>query len=198
MGGFGAVISGIFGMNLTNFLETSSYAFLVVCISILVAMSFFFAGFVKKYYQLKADTSSAQSFTLLRNFFTYVDDLEQNVFSQDVKKTEFKDTVEKITGLKISDKEYEYLLKMVDVNRNGIVPQASGDRKMSFYCGPAAGSLIKHNGSRLSILSDYREMQSQSNEKKFGSKLSVFSGPRESDGGKEGPDSALLKVNSSS
>merc|ERR1712131_129204 len=44
--GFGAVISGIFGMNLTNFLETSSYAFLVVCISILVAMSFFFAGFV--------------------------------------------------------------------------------------------------------------------------------------------------------
>ena len=87
---------------------------------------------------------------------------------------------------------------MLDVNRNGIVPHASGDRKMSFYCGPAAGSLIKHNGSRLSILSDYREMQSQSNEKKFGSKLSVFSGPRESDGGREGPDSALLKVNSSS
>ena len=56
----------------------------------------------------------------------------------------------------------------------------SGDRKNSFYCGPGgAGSLIKHNGSRLSILSDYREMQlSQSNEKKFGSRLSVFSGPR--------------------
>jgi len=51
---------------------------------------------------------------------------------------------------------------MVDVNRNGIMPQPAGDRKMSFYVGPSGGSLIKHNGSRLSILSDYREMQSQS------------------------------------
>merc|ERR1719362_961234 len=56
--GFGAVISGIFGMNLTNFMEENSYAFLVVCVSIVVAMSIFFMGFVKKYYQLKADTTS--------------------------------------------------------------------------------------------------------------------------------------------
>ena len=46
---------------------------------------------------------------------------------------------------------------------------------MSFYCGPASGNLVKANGSRLSILSDYREMQSQSNEKKYGSRLSVAS-----------------------
>ena len=82
-------------------------------------MILLFAGFTAKYYQLKADTSSAQSFTLLKNFFAYVDDLEYNVFNRDVAKTEFKETVEKITGLKISDKESEYLLKMVDVNRNG-------------------------------------------------------------------------------
>ena len=79
-----------------------------------------FSGFTIKYYQLKADTSSAQSFSLLKNFFAYVDDLEYNVFNRDVEKSEFKETVEKITGLKISDKESEYLLRMVDVNRNGI------------------------------------------------------------------------------
>ena len=79
-----------------------------------------FSAFTIKYYQLKVDTSSAQSFSLLKNFFAYVDDLEYNVFNRDVEKSEFKETVEKITGLKISDKESEYLLKMVDVNRNGI------------------------------------------------------------------------------
>ena len=97
--GVGAVVSGIFGMNLKNTLEEHPYAFILVCVGLVFVMLAMFAAFTTKYYQLKADTSSAQSFTLLRNFFTYVDDLEQNVFSQDVKKTEFKDTVEKITGV---------------------------------------------------------------------------------------------------
>jgi len=119
--GFGAVISGIFGMNLTNFLETSSYAFLVVCISILVAMSFFFAGFVKKYYQLKADTSSAQSFSLLKNFFTYVDDLEYYIFNKKIERNEFKSALEKITGMKVTEKELEYLFKMIDTNKDGLI-----------------------------------------------------------------------------
>ena len=39
-----------------------------------------------RYYQLKADTSSAQSFTLLKNFFTYVDDLEYHVFNKRIEK----------------------------------------------------------------------------------------------------------------
>lgn len=97
-----------------------------------------FAAFTTKYYQLKADTSSAQSFTLLKNFFAYVDDLEYNVFTRHVEKTDFKETVEKITGLKISDKESEYLLKMVDVNRNGIgedIENNSGSRPGNFLYG---------------------------------------------------------------
>ena len=39
-----------------------------------------------RYYQLKADASSAQSFTLLKNFFTYVDDLEYHVFNKRIEK----------------------------------------------------------------------------------------------------------------
>lgn len=42
--------------------------------------------FLRRYYQLKADTSSAQSFTLLKNFFTYVDDLEYHVFNKRIEK----------------------------------------------------------------------------------------------------------------
>ena len=90
--------------------------------------------FLRRYYQLKADTSSAQSFTLLKNFFTYVDDLEYHVFNKRIEKVfstilisiysisqsiskfdaqgEFKQAVEKITGLKITDRESEYLFKV--------------------------------------------------------------------------------------
>ena len=39
-----------------------------------------------RYYQLKADTSSAQGFTLLKNFFTYVDELEYHVFNKRIEK----------------------------------------------------------------------------------------------------------------
>ena len=118
----GAVVSGIFGMNLNNKIEEHSYGFLLVCLGILMMMFCFFAGFYQKYYKLRADTSSAHSFTLLKNFFTYVDDLEYYVFN---KKTlsgkEFKDAVEKITKLKISDRESEYLFTMFDANRDGFI-----------------------------------------------------------------------------
>merc|ERR1719278_1223741 len=73
--GFGAVLGGIFGMNLKNNIEESPWAFLIVCISMVVAMIIISLGFALKYNQLMSDTSSAQNFTLLKNFFTYVDDL---------------------------------------------------------------------------------------------------------------------------
>ena len=130
--GFGAVVSGIFGMNLSNAMETNPYAFSIVCLSIVVAMAVFFAGFTKKYFQLKADTSSAQSFTLLKNFFTYVDDLDDNLFKKGLDKPEFKETAEKITGLKITQRESDYIYKMVDSNTNANVENAI---KLNFLTG---------------------------------------------------------------
>ena len=85
---------------------------------------------------MRADTSSAQSFTLLKNFFTYVDDLEYHVFNKKIEKVlisqvdsiltvhvkgEFKQAVEKITNLKITDRESEFLFKMMDANHNGFI-----------------------------------------------------------------------------
>ena len=118
----GAVVSGIFGMNLLNKIENYEHGFILVCIGILAMMIIFSGGFYQKYSQMRADTSSAHSFTLLKNFFTYVDDLEYYVFN---KKTltakEFKEAIEKITKLKISDKEAEYLFTMFDANRDGFI-----------------------------------------------------------------------------
>jgi hypothetical protein len=117
--GFGAVVGGVFGMNLDNKIEDPAkaglgtpWAFLVNCVLTVVIMLLFFLGFTKKYYQLKADTSSAQSFTLLKIFFTYIDDLEYHVVNKKIEKGEFKDAVEKITGLKITDNESEDLFKV--------------------------------------------------------------------------------------
>jgi len=118
---FGAVVGGIFGMNLKNHIEEAPWAFTIVCISMVVAMIIIALVFTLKYYQLKADTSSAQGFTLLKNFFTYVDDLEYHVFTKRIKKGEFKQAVEKITDLKITDRESEFLFKMMDANNDGII-----------------------------------------------------------------------------
>ena len=129
-------------MNLTNALETNPYAFSLVCLGLFIIMLALFAGFTIT----KTDTSSAQRFTLLKNFFSYVDHLENNVFNKDIEKVEFKDTVEKITGLKISYKESENLFKMVHVNRNMVVGM---NRSSSFFCGPSP--MVNLGGSGLSI-----------------------------------------------
>ena len=117
---FGAVVGGIFGMNLTNHIENDPNAFTIVCLSLLAAMIGILLCFCKKIFKLNADTSSAQNFTLLKSFFTYVDDLEYYVLSKKIAKPEFKVAVEQITGLKISDKESEFLFQMVDANKDGV------------------------------------------------------------------------------
>lgn len=118
----GAVVSGIFGMNLTNKMEEDGYAFFLVCFGILLMMIVFFGGLFKKYYQLKSDTSSAHSFTLLRNFFTNVDDIEYHVLHKKMLNAQdFKEAVEKLTNLKISDKENEYLFAIFDANNDGVI-----------------------------------------------------------------------------
>ena len=80
-----------------------------------MTMLFFVLGFTKKFYQLRTDTSSAHSFTLLKNIFSHVDDLEEHVFSKEkMGKGEFKESVEKITGLRVTDREADFLARMVE------------------------------------------------------------------------------------
>ena len=83
-----------------------------------MTMLFFVLGFTKKFYQLRTDTSSAHSFTLLKNIFSHVDDLEEHVFSKEkMGKGEFKESVEKIAGLKVTEREADLLARMVEAKR---------------------------------------------------------------------------------
>ena len=118
--GFGAVVSGLFGMNLTNHIEDDKKAFSMVCISLLAAMITILLCFGKRIFQLRADTSSAQRFTLLKSFFTYVDDIEYHASTKKIARPEFKSAVEQITGLTIGEKEAEFLFQMVDANKDGV------------------------------------------------------------------------------
>jgi len=129
--GFGAVVSGIFGMNLDNKMDLYPFEgayedkvpwpFLAVCGGILMTMLFFVLGFTKKFYQLRTDTSSAHSFTLLKNIFSHVDDLEEHVFSKEkMGKGEFKESVEKITGLRVTDREADFLARMVEAKTSEV------------------------------------------------------------------------------
>ena len=83
-----------------------------------MAMLFFILGFTKKFYQLRTDTTSAHSFTLLKNFFNHVDDLEEHLFNRKMGKGEFKESVEKITGLRVNDREADLLARMVEVKQD--------------------------------------------------------------------------------
>jgi hypothetical protein len=56
-----AVLSGVFGMNLTNTLEENPYAFFFVCCGIVLTMLALFVGFTTKYFQLN-DLSSSRRF----------------------------------------------------------------------------------------------------------------------------------------
>lgn len=92
--GFGAVVGGIFGMNLENHIENSSTAFTYVVVGMILFMLFMFGGFILKYYLLKQDTSKAQSYNVLRNFFRYAELLEFQKFpDKNIKKQDFIDSV---------------------------------------------------------------------------------------------------------
>ena len=117
--GSGAVVGGIFGMNLTHGLEEHPSAFLVTLGGISVVMTGIVVGFSRNYNKLKVDTSSAQSFLALKNFFIYVDDLEFIVKKQQLDRREFKSALNKLTGLRVTDEESDFIFTMFDSNKDG-------------------------------------------------------------------------------
>jgi len=119
--GSGAVVGGIFGMNLTHGLEEHPTAFFMALGGMTVMMSGIFIGFSANYNKLRVDTSSAQSFKALKNFFTYVDDLEYIVNKRKLNEKEFKEALHTLTGLKVTDEESEFIFKMFDANKDGII-----------------------------------------------------------------------------
>lgn len=119
--GSGAVVGGIFGMNLTHGLEEHPHAFFVALGGMGVMMTGIFAGFSMNYRKLKIDTSSAHNFKALKNFFTYVDDLEHIVKKKKLDEKEFKEALNQLTGLKITNEESDFIFRMLDTNKDGVI-----------------------------------------------------------------------------
>ena len=119
--GSGAVVGGILGMNLKNGFEEHPSAFMIVSGGITVVMTSIIVGFSATTYKLKVNTTSAQSFMALKNFFTYVDDLEFIVNKKQLTKREFKAALNELTGLKVTDEESDFIFKMFDSNKDGFL-----------------------------------------------------------------------------
>ena len=71
--------------------------------------------------KLKVDTSSAQSFKALKSFFTYVDDLEHIVNKKRLDSKEFREVLNQLTGLQVSEEESEFIFRMLDANKDGLI-----------------------------------------------------------------------------
>merc|ERR1712113_153890 len=88
----------------------------------LLMMLAFIIATVFRIWSLRRDTGPAHSFSVLKNFFTYVDDLEFHVFNKkEINRTEFKEAVEKVTCLKVSEREAEFLFLMMDSDGDGLL-----------------------------------------------------------------------------
>merc|ERR1719219_1852476 len=82
-------------------------------------MVFIFGGFLLKYYFLKRDTSKAQSYNVLRNFFKYADLLEfefQKFPEKNIKKEVFIESVTRITGMTLNEKDADFLIQRHSCN----------------------------------------------------------------------------------
>ena len=71
--------------------------------------------------KLSIDTSSAQSFKALKSFFTYVDDLEYIVNKKRLDEKEFREALNKLTGLQVSEEESDFIFRMLDANKDGLI-----------------------------------------------------------------------------
>ena len=70
---------------------------------------------------MKVDTSSAQSFKALKSFFTYVDDLEHIVNKKRLDSKEFREVLNQLTGLQVSEEESEFIFRMLDADKDGLI-----------------------------------------------------------------------------
>ena len=57
----------------------------------------------------------------LKNFFNYVDDLECIVNKKKMNKSEFKEALNQLSGVNITEEESEFIFQMIDYNKDGFI-----------------------------------------------------------------------------
>lgn len=126
--GSGALIAGIFGMNLTHGLEEHATAFYSSLAGMSAIMLTIFASIRSKYQTLRYDTTNAHSFKVLKDFLTYVDELENIVTSrsgEQISEAEFKRALDRLVGHKVPVEEAEFIFQMFDQNKDRKIDKSS-------------------------------------------------------------------------
>jgi len=118
--GSGALIAGVFGMNLTHGLESHPTAFYVTCAGVGMLMLTLFTKFRFNYNKLRSDTTSAHSYKVVRNFLTYVDDMEDiiNTSQTEITEDQFRQALNKLVGQQVPAEEFEFIFQMFDQNKD--------------------------------------------------------------------------------
>jgi hypothetical protein len=122
--GTGALTAGIFGMNLTHGLEEHSTAFFTTCGGILIMVGGTFGVFAHRFTRLERDSSSARSYQALKNFFSYVEDIEMAIHAKKgktIKRSEFSKLLEPVIGTQLTKEEVDSIFRALDENADGTV-----------------------------------------------------------------------------
>ena len=124
LGGMGLMMGGIFtgfAMKYRCVFEVFMFVFglLFYILSLMDTLLNF--SMLPQLRKLKIDTSSAQSFKALKSFFTYVDDLEHIVNKKKLNEKEFREALDQLTGLHVSEEESDFIFRMLDANKDGLI-----------------------------------------------------------------------------
>ncbi len=120
--GGGALLTGIFGMNLLNSLESHPSAFLITGGGVVCIVGSLFSMFSLRFFALRRDYSSAKSYQALKHFFQYVENVENAVQMSEGKgldRTEFRHLLEPLIDVQLTKAEVDTIFKLLDNNRDG-------------------------------------------------------------------------------
>lgn len=73
---------------------------------------------------LERDSTSARSYQALKNFFSYVEDIETAIHSKKgktIEKREFRELLEPVIGTQLTKEEVDSIFKILDENADGRV-----------------------------------------------------------------------------
>ena len=138
--GIGAVIGGVFGMNLKNNIQEDSSAFyLVTAIIIIAMMGCMLAGLIIRWYTLNLakPTNVKYQHSALKHIFSYIDDIETKIHMNEFITPEiFEMTVEEIIGDKVDKEEIGLFYKVYDKDKDNYLTKSeflldSGPRSLS-------------------------------------------------------------------
>ncbi len=134
--GAGALLAGVFGMNLLHTMESHPYAFFAVTGGIFTVVGSLFGAFARRFFALSKDYSSAKSYQTLKNFFQYVENVESALQASEGKgldRKEFRELLEPLIDVQLTEEEVNAIFKLLDENRDGTLDVEDLSRALYYH-----------------------------------------------------------------